>query len=137
MHKAVRELKQLISIHTLPTALWIVAAILSVVQVSKIHFNPWSRIVKWIGDALNESVIEIIDENKAENCRCRMLWFDGEIRVRKLHTEEHFHQILGDIREYEEYCSVPPNDQNRKAESAIQKILEVYRHCKNTNNILN
>lgn len=114
----------------------VIFIVLTVIQLAPIKVNPWSRIAKVIGRALNTEVIEKLDENEATNARYRILRFDDEIRHKVKHTEEHFNQIMGDIDNYERYCNGHPNYKNSKAVSAIDNIRRTYEKCRNENSFL-
>lgn len=83
-------------------------------------------------DTVNSSIRELKKENsedRATNCRYRILRFDDEIRHDEKHTKEHFDQVLEDITEYETYCRTHPDYENSKAELAIKNIKHVYQKC--------
>lgn len=119
-----------------------------VVEITPCKINP----IQWLGDRLNHSMKADITElktdieeikkqqqiDKADDARYRILRFDDEIRHQPTlrHTEEHFNQIMSDIKEYNEYCSSHPNYRNHKATSAIKKITEIYEECREKNGFL-
>lgn len=110
--------------------------ILSLVQVAPVKVNPWSKIMRGIGKALNVEVMEKLEENEANAARYRIIRFDDEIRTKTRHSEEHFNQILDDIDQYEKYCKKHPDYPNRKAKSAINNIDAVYNRCREENDFL-
>lgn len=111
--------------------------ILTLIQISPIKINPWSKILQLIGRAINKEILEIIKEDNADSRRYRILRFDDEIRHDKEeHTEEHFVQILKDIDEYEKYCKEHPGYKNSRAVSAIKNIKRVYEKCRRDNSFL-
>jgi hypothetical protein len=114
----------------------IMVILLTLVQVAPIKINPWSRIARAIGRALNAEIKEIIEENEATNRRYRILRFDDEVRHHVKHTEEHFNQILGDIDRYENYCKSHPNFPNNKGVSAVKNIKSTWEKCKEENSFL-
>jgi hypothetical protein len=114
----------------------LVAIILSIVQISPIKINPWSKIARIIGKALNAEVMDMISENDATNRRYRILRFDDEIRHHIKHTEEHFNQVLDDLDKYEKYCNSHPHYLNNKAELAIKNIKQTYEKCRLENSFL-
>ena len=87
----------------------LVAAVMAMIEISPIKINPWSRIAKTIGNAMNAGVMDEIkqvktaqeetrkklddhieesEERKADNYKSRVLRFNNEL-VRGLgHTEE-------------------------------------------------
>lgn len=110
--------------------------LLTIIQVSPIKVNPWSKIARAIGSALNADVMEKLNENEATTARYRVLRFDDEIRHKVKHTEEHFNQILDDIDKYERYCSTHPNYKNSRSVVAIDNIRRTYDRCRRENTFL-
>lgn len=76
------------------------------------------------------------DENRATDCRYRILRFNDEILHDERHTKEHFDQILEDVTKYEKYCKAHPSYSNNKAVMAIKNIKRVYEKCTNENTFL-
>jgi hypothetical protein len=107
--------------------------IISIVQVSPIKINPWTKIARAIGRALNVELMDKIDEKEANDVRYRIIRFDDEIRHHTMHTEEHFNQIIEDIDKYEDYCLKHPSYENNKAKMAIQNIKKTYSTCRAEN----
>lgn len=128
----------------------ILILLMSLVEVSKIKLNPWSWIAKKVGKALNGEVLEKLDaqgkeidklkescdQREANDCRYRILRFDDEIRHGARHTKEHFDQILGDVKSYEDYCNDHPKYRNNVAHFAIKNIKKTYEHCESENAFL-
>ena len=102
----------------------IVFALLSIVQISPIKIDPWSKLLKWFGKsingevsrqigAINEHIKEVdvrlddmmnMEEQKdADAARNRILIFDDELRRHIDHSYEYFQQILADVDEYTRY----------------------------------
>nr|DAL67060.1 MAG TPA: hypothetical protein [Caudoviricetes sp.] len=110
--------------------------LMTIIQLTPIKINPWSKIAKIIGKALNTEVMDKLNESEATNCRYRILRFDDEIRHKVKHTEEHFNQIMEDIDNYERYCSSHPNYKNSKAVSAIENTRRTFEKCRRENSFL-
>lgn len=122
----------------------------TLIQISPIEINPWSALAKWIGRSINREMMDNVkdmretidkhiltdDERYAKQCRMRILRFNDEILQGKLHTKEHFDEILDDITEYERYCDTHPNYINNKAVLAIHNIKHVYQDCLAKNSFL-
>ncbi len=127
---------------------WLVAgvvALLSLIEVTKIKINPWSWIFGRIGKMVNKELLTKVDAlgKKLDNhiadaelrtavqCRVRILRFADELIAQpdRLHTLEHFNQILDDITAYEHYCDDHPNFENEKAVLSAAHIKRVYAHC--------
>lgn len=87
-------------------------------------------------NALNEMQL-MNKRNYATTCRYRIIRFNDELFENgRLHTKEHFDQILEDIDEYEDYCKKDPDYQNSKAVMAIEHIRQVYQKCTEKNTFL-
>ena len=103
-----------------------VLVLLSLIEVSPIKINPWSRLAKIIGHALNAEVLEqqkqtqkkleehiqVDDERNANLLRTQILRFNDELIDDKHHTREHFIEILAVIDAYEDYCRSHPDYKN-------------------------
>lgn len=98
-------------------------------------FGELSKKIDAVNNHLEEMKIKN-DENRATDCRYRILRFDDEIRHDERHTKEHFDQILEDITEYERYCDDHPEYSNNKAKMAIKNIKRIYEKCVNENTFL-
>lgn len=114
----------------------VIIVLLTIIQLAPIKVNPWSKIAKVIGRALNTEVMDKLNESEATNARYRILRFDDEIRHKVKHTEEHFNQIMDDIDDYERYCSSHPNYKNSRAVSAIENTRRTYEKCRRENSFL-
>lgn len=129
---------------------WILVALLSIVEVSKIKFNPWTILFEWIGNLfmsgvkkdikdLNEKVTGVqsdIVEMKAESreaeakaARNRILRFGDEVYQGIHHSKEYFDHILADISNYKKYCKEHPEFQNEMTVMTVQHIEAIYQRC--------
>ena len=121
-----------------------VAAVLTVVQISPIKFDPWSYILSEIGKAmtgdlakevkdLNTKVCDLektVHEGGAVAARIRILRFGDEVYRGTKHTKEHFDQCLrGDVTTYEQYCNDHPEFANNMTQLTVQHIKDVYAKC--------
>lgn len=127
-----------------------VVLLLSLVQIAPIKLNPWSRIAKGIGKALNGEVVSKVDnltniinehqvaddEKWASLRRSHILTFGDELRHGKNASEERFTQALRDINEYELYCAEHPAYLNNVASVTIDYIKEEYKRHLEHNDFL-
>ena len=125
----------------------VVLLLLSLVEISPIKINPWSRLAKWLGRAINADVIKGLEEVKktqaetrqrlethintdekreVDHCRARILHFNNELLRDIPHTKEEFFETLKDIDDYERYCKTHPDYANGRAVHAIANISRVY-----------
>lgn len=116
---------------------------MTIIQISPIKINPWTRILKAIGNIMNEDMIKKVDKldkdladlrtecdvREANGCRTRILHFNDEMIHGSKHTKEHFDQILIDISTYENYCETHENYKNNIANLAIEHIKNAYKKC--------
>lgn len=131
----------------------ILVGVSGIVQVSPIKINPWSRLARMIGNAINKDIIDKVDrleadiskmqqanndrdaqeeERNVRAARQRILRFGDEVRHEQNHSEEHYDDILDDITYYENYCGSHPNFKNQKAQSTIKIIVKAYEaHMQN------
>lgn len=114
--------------------------LMSLLEVSKIPINPWSRLAKLIGNALNADVLAEVkqtkkrlddhiatdDERNANLLRTQILRFNDELVDDRKHTKEHFDEILSIIDDYEKYCRTHEGYKNNKCGHAIANINRVY-----------
>lgn len=115
-------------------------ALLTLVEIAPIKINPWSKIAKAIGRALNAEVlaelkqtqkkldehIRVDDQRDADSHRQRILQFNNELLRDIPHTREDFIEILSVIDQYEAYCKEHPDYKNSRCVHAIANIGRVY-----------
>lgn len=77
-----------------------------------------------------------VDCNKADNCRARILRFNGEIKRGVHHDEEEFNDVLKAIDDYEKFCRNNPDYPNNKAVFAIENIKNTYKETLRDNDFL-
>lgn len=128
--------------------------LLSLVEISPIKINPWSKLFGALGRALNKDMLneinglkteitdlkkEIqkidervdkidarIDENNAIQCRSRILRFGDEVSHGQNHSRDHFKQIFCDITTYNSYCHSHPEFQNDMTKITSKRIEDDY-----------
>ena len=125
-------------------------AVTGVIQLAPIKFDPWSKIARSVGRAINKEVIDKVnklendvsalrevgnsrdakeDERHARTLRRDILRFGDEIRHIPKHSKERFDDILLEITEYEAYCDSHPDFKNRMTTSTVKLIVSVYEKC--------
>lgn len=123
--------------------------LLSLVQVSKINWNPWDKILGWFGSkansSLNKKVTELekkfdehikeSEEEKIENTRRDILEFCNSCMNGRKHTQEQFRFILKKCDKYETYIE-EKNLKNGEISSAIEEIRHIYSLCLQKNSFL-
>jgi len=117
------------------------------IQISPIKLDPFSWVMKKIGNALNADLVKSlketdkaikdianrlqdhIDENQKEQideCRRRILNFNEKILTGTPVSKERYDSILDDIDMYEQYCKDHPKYPNSKAVLSIQNLKQDY-----------
>lgn len=131
--------------------------ITTLIQKLSSKWKPWSWLAQQIGNAVNKSMIDKLDEleekidklEKADNrqdeerakenaleARRRILRFADECRRHEKHSEEYFNNVLEDISMYKDYCTQHPLFENEKAVIAMSLIDDIYKHCCEKNDFL-
>ena len=115
-------------------------ALLSLVEIAPVKWNPWSALAKTLGRAINadllkelsatkaalEKHIQIDDDRNADAHRAKILAFNTELLRGIDHTREDFIEVLAEIDRYESYCRSNPEYKNNRAKYAIANIGRVY-----------
>lgn len=130
---------------------------LSLVQITPIKINPWSRFFNWLGRTINKDVLaelKIVKEDlsgvhkeldsmkeaeevrEANAARNRILRFDDELRRKIEHSEEFWSQTLDDVTFYRNYCDSNDKYPNSKADAAMKNIEETYHEVKKENRFI-
>ena len=107
----------------------IVIVLLSLIEVSKIKFNPWS----WLGSIIFRGVITEIKLNKNEIINLRNEFDDFK-------KERHFNDATAARRRILRFNDEAimgskdnPDYQNNKGKMAMQNIKKIYQKCINDN----
>ena len=115
-------------------------ALLSLVEIAPVKWNPWSALAKALGRAVNadllkelsatkaalEEHIRLDDERNADAHRAKILAFNTELLRGIDHTREDFIEVLAEIDQYESYCRAHPDYKNNRARHAVANIGRVY-----------
>lgn len=118
----------------------LLAAVLTLIQLAPVKFNPWSAMAKALGRAINADLLQELsatkaaldehirldDERNADGHRAKILAFNTELLRGIDHTREDFIEILAEIDCYESYCRAHPDYKNNRAVHAIANIGRVY-----------
>lgn len=114
---------------------WLIIFIMSIIQIAPIKFDPWTLLGRFIGKflgitELREEIQKIkadMDQNKAVECRVRILRFGDELRQGNIkHSKESFDQVLDDIANYDKYCAENKDFANGRTVATTKIINEVY-----------
>lgn len=83
---------------------WILFIILTLVQITPIKINPWSAILRWIGNALTGDLRNDLNGLITDVRRQTILTFARECRHEVEHSAEEWNHVLQVAIEYEEFC---------------------------------
>lgn len=118
----------------------VLVGILSLVQITPIKINPWSALFKWLGRMITGELSDKIDalakkvdlleakedQRDAVNKRVRILRFEDELQRDQKHTKDSFDQVMGDITDYNQYCTDHPKFRNDQTAQTVEHIRKVY-----------
>lgn len=132
----------------------VVFAVLTLIEITPVKFNPWSWFGKIVGKAFTGEVMkemgglkqemgglkqevksikkdvsdirEEAKEREATNRRARILEFGDEILHEVDYSKEHWDSVLMDISSYEHYCDDHPHYMNNVAKATIKHIKHMY-----------
>lgn len=132
---------------TNPTVVLIGATAL--IQVAPIQFNPWSKILSWISEAINgdirrdvtllvqrqEELKHDFEETKAQEKRWHILEFANSCRKNEKHDKEEWEHVISDLKEYEDYVKAK-NLPNGVIEENTKYLRELYHERIKENDFL-
>lgn len=142
------SIQDIINLISKDGASWLVVIIIitSLVQISPLKLNPWSRLFGWLGKSLNNEVIEEVkkvdkkvdeveqkledhiaeSENKSlQDTRSEILSFGSSIISGNNYNKEKFDFMISKCDHYEEYCH-KHEVANGVADATIKEIRRVY-----------
>lgn len=87
----------------------IVGAI-TLIQIAPIKIDPWSWILRWIGNKINGDIRKDLaefkrdfEQTKANDMRWNILNFANSCRRHEEHGKDEWRHVMAQIHEYEEY----------------------------------
>lgn len=132
------------------TAIFIIVAVIGMfVEITPIKLNPFSSIIKWIGNKLNgdtnnqletislqlETVSGRIDKIEINDMRSQILDFANSCMNKRKHTKEEFEHIIDLHTQYEDIIS-KKGMTNGRVDLAFRYISDLYTICLNENSFL-
>lgn len=124
----------------------IIFGVLSLVEIAPIKVNPWSKVLKWIGDMINHNTqVELakiskevsdlkkdFEDKKANDMRWDILNFTNSCRRGNSHSKDEWWHCMGQIKEYEKYTE-EKGISNGVIDEDAQYLRELY-HERNLKN---
>lgn len=127
----------------------LIPVVLSVIQISPIKINPWSSILRWIGNQINkdikvdlksihkeiDSMREENDKNEARRLRANILDFANSCRNDRKHTKDEFENIA---RDYDDYMAIieKRSIKNGFLKAEYEYIEDIFHQCQRENKFL-
>lgn len=106
-----------------------------VIQITPIKINPWSWLLKWIGEQLNgdlkKEVREIgktVDQNEIDRIRYEIMDFANSCRNHRKHTKEEFHHIVEINTKYHQLIN-KHSIKNGVLDTEYAFIEKTYQRC--------
>jgi len=118
----------------------IIFLVLTLVEITPVKVNPWSRLLRWAGKSLNgdlrkeleslKNEVKVLkrdfEEKNAHDKRWSILDFANSCHNGRKHTKEEWEHVLNQLIFYEEY--VEKNEiPNAVIEEETRYLRELYR----------
>lgn len=130
-------IQEMINNPTIPTIALIGAV--TIFEIAPIKINPWTWLLKRIGNAMNGDLSQEIEnlkedittikkdqqEDNADNMRCRILDFASSCRRHEHHDAEEWNMIISLLKKYETYVKDREIDNGVIEENALY-LRELY-----------
>lgn len=120
----------------------IILGAVTLVEIAPIKINPWKRLFKWIGNAINgEFYAEFaemkkdFEQTKANDMRWNILNFANSCRRGNEHGKDEWRHVISQIREYEEYTEAK-GIVNGVIDEDAHYLRELYQHRNQKNDFL-
>lgn len=109
--------------------------VLSLIQITPLKLDPWSKIAKWIGNALNGDLMkevgalnDHVDQNEIDRLRWEILDFANSCQRGHKHSQEEFDHIVKMHEKYEEILR-RRRETNGQIDLAFEYITTLYKKC--------
>lgn len=83
----------------------------TLVEVVPIKINPWSVLLRWVGNTINgdlktelSTLKREFEESKADTMRWNILNFTRSCRSGEDHSEEEWNHAISQVKMYETFC---------------------------------
>ena len=105
---------------------WVLFITFSLVQISPIKINPWSTLLRWVGNMLTGDLRKDLNSLITDYRRQTILTFARECRHGVEHSAEEWNHVLQVAEEYEVYCSTN-NIKNGRIKQDTKFIRDLYQ----------
>lgn len=117
----------------------ILVILMTLIQIAPIKFNPWDKILTWIGNHMNADIVKRVDVIEAKldehikessdemirKVRADILSFGNSCMNGYLHTKEEFEFVISECDQYEKYIE-KTKSKNGVATATIAEIRRLY-----------
>lgn len=127
----------------------ILVILMTLIQIAPIKFNPWDKILTWIGNHMNADIVKRVDVIEAKldehikessdemirKVRADILSFGNTCMNGRLHTKEEFEFVISECDQYEKYIE-KTQSKNGVATATIAEIRRLYKKGLHDNSFL-
>ncbi len=123
--------------------------LMTLIQIAPIKFNPWDKILTWIGNHMNADIVKRVDviegkldehikdssDERLRKVRADILSFGNSCMNGRKHTKEEFEFVISQCDQYEKYIE-KTKSKNGVATTAISEIRRLYKKGIHDNSFL-
>ena len=127
----------------------ILVILMTLIQIAPIKFNPWDKILTWIGNHMNPDIVKRVDVIEAKldehikessdemirKVRADILSFGNTCMNGRPHTKEEFEFVISECDQYEKYIE-KTQSKNGVATATIAEIRRLYKKGLHDNSFL-
>ena len=127
----------------------ILVILMTLIQIAPIKFNPWDKILTWIGNHMNADIVKRVDvieakldehikessDERIRKVRADILSFGNSCMNGRKHTKEEFEFVISECDQYEKYIE-KTKSKNGVATTAISEIRRLYKKGIHDNSFL-
>ncbi len=105
---------------------WALFISFSLIQIAPIKINPWTTLLKWLGNQLTGDLRKDLNSLITDVRRQTILTFARECRQGVEHSTEEWSHVLQVAEEYEAFC-LANNIKNGKIKQDTKFIRDLYQ----------
>lgn len=118
---------------------FVLAALMTLIQIAPIKINPWDKILTWLGNHMNADIVKRVDviegkldehirdssEERVRKVRADILDFGNACMNGRKHTKEEFEFVISECDAYEKHIE-KMQIKNGVATATIKEIRRLY-----------
>ena len=123
--------------------------LMTIVQIAPIKFNPWDKILTWLGNHMNADIVKRVDvieakldehikessDERIRKVRADILDFGNACMNGRPHTKEEFEFVISECDQYEKHIE-KTGCKNGVATATIMEIRRLYEKGIHDNSFL-